>query len=190
MARGATYREKTPSRKRWTEEDKVELLAYLDFFIWIVPQERVTDRKAEILRKLQSKISKRRNQKQIEGKLLNVWNVNGDRGPGKKFEDVYYSGTTCMTRIDPLLLTSVQKLLKSIEGQYASTPMTRSASRNLGIDTSRSKRNRTIVGEHTPTDRVQKKQRRDYNLSISKTTEIETSPRKVRKSPPNPRILI
>jgi hypothetical protein len=181
MRRIAASPDKSRVKIKWSLDDTIELLANLDFIVKTMRQSSGWAGKKEVLQKLRSRLRKRRTIRQIDSKLRSL---NGSAGP-KTIEDVYRHGSSRMQSLDADLKLKVEEELKVIKSKevciVVSTPrQLRSASRNLGTETSRSKRESTIFGERTPTRSMPKTRRGEPEDRVSKFGENESPSSKVR----------
>jgi hypothetical protein len=177
----ASSPDKSRIKSKWSLDDTIELLANLDFVVKNIRQNSGWAGKNEVLQKLQSRLRKRRNVRQIDNKLKSL---NGSERP-KSIEDVYRYGSSRMESLDVGLKLKVLEELKSIKSKevcmVVSTPrQLRSGSRNLGIETSRSKRESTMFSERTPTRTMPRRRRGEPEDLVSKLSENESLSSKVR----------
>ena len=177
----ASSPDKSHIKSKWSIDDTIELLANLDFVVKNIRQNSGWAGKNEVLQKLQSRLRKRRNVRQIDNKLKSL---TGSERP-KSIEDVYRYGSSCMESLDVGLKLKVLEELKSIKSNevcmVVSTPrQLRSGSRNLGIETSRSKRESTMFSERTPTRTMPRRRRGEPEDLVSKLSENESLSSKVR----------
>jgi hypothetical protein len=181
MPHTASSPDKSRIKSKWSIDDTIELLANLDFVVKNIRQNSGWAGKNEVLQKLQSRLRKRRNVSQIDNKLKSL---NGSERP-KSIEDVYRYGSSRMESLDVGLKLKVLEELKSIKSKevcmVVSTPrQLRSGSRNLGIETSRSKRESTMFSERTPTRTMPRRRRGEPEDLVSKLSENESLSSKVR----------
>jgi len=177
----ASSPDKSHIKSKWSIDDTIELLANLDFVVKNIRQNSGWAGKNEVLQKLQSRLRKRRNVRQIDNKLKSL---AGSERP-KSIEDVYRYGSSRMESLDVGLKLKVLEELKSIKSNevcmVVSTPrQLRSGSRNLGIETSRSKRESTMFSERTPTRTMPRRRRGEPEDLVSKLSENESLSSKVR----------
>jgi hypothetical protein len=177
----AASTDKSRIKSKWSPDDTIELLANLDFIVKNIRQNSGWAGTNEVLQKLQSRLRKRRTIRQIDNKLKSL---NGSERP-KTIEDVYRHGSSRMQSLDVGLKLKVLEELKSIKSKevcmVVSTPrQLRSGSRNLGIETSRSKRESTIFSERTPTRTMPRRRRGEPEDLVSKLSENESLSSKVR----------
>lgn len=172
-------------KHKWSSDDTIELLAHLDFVVEKLHQNSGRVLKADILRMLQHRLTKRHNHRQIESKLFNLWSGSRNEHSKKTFEDVWVLGSRCMKNLDSGLKLRVRENLDVIKINelyiHSSTPrQLRSASRNPGTESNRSKRDQSIPGDRcTPTKSTRTKQRRTPLYRASRPAEDEIPSLKV-----------
>jgi hypothetical protein len=161
--------------------DSTELLANLDFVIEKIREHSGRPGRADVLQKLQPRLSKRQTVRQIESKLKSL---NGDANP-KAMVNVYRYGSSRMKSLDAGLKHKVQEKLKIIKSEevciVVSTPRRlRSLPRDLTTETSRSKRESTAFSERTTTRTLRKTRRGQPQAQVFKLAENEPLSSKVR----------
>lgn len=181
MGRKVVYPAKRRIKIKWSRGEIIELLANLDFVVKKIHENSGWAGKEEVLLKLQPRLRKRRTIRQVEEKLKLL---NGSAGTNT-IEDIYRHGSSRMQSLDVGLQLEVQEELKVVMSEelcvVVSTPrQLRSASRTPGVETSRFKRQSTIVGERKPPRSMRKTRHGEIRDRVSNCSENEPLLSKVR----------